>query len=295
MGEESDQSTNHCNNSSSNACDRPRAEVAAGAHARVALQPVPVAARLAHVVCPACGAPSNVARHTPVPAAGERLSPVAGRALGSGHASSSCRRLARLAALDPDVCIITYCCAEGVPAPQHGLLLISCPRYLEVPAVGYSSAYATWSGGAHEAAGSSLGIVAAPHVEEVVCSTLGADTLITGITTLFTTINTYAINGELSRLSAIGAIMLHIPITIHHDRPARPHGTPAGRVVLAELRARKGPDAIFLIVRLALGARGSGAIVALSASLDSLVIRVIAGEALAGPVASFHEVPLLAG
>ena len=35
------------------ACDRARAEVRTSGHARLALQPVPVAARLAHVVCSA--------------------------------------------------------------------------------------------------------------------------------------------------------------------------------------------------------------------------------------------------
>ena len=89
--------------------------------------------------------------------------------------------------------------------------------------------------------------------------------------------------------------MLRLALAAHDDRPAGPRGAPAGRGVLAHFGAGDGARSFLLIVWLALGACGSGATAALSASLDSLVFRVIAGEALAGPIASFHEVPLLAG
>ena len=126
--------------------------------------------------------------------------------------------------------------AQRAPAGPSPCLL---PRHGEVPAVGVGGlAYADGSClGAHVASWDLPEFVAAPHVEEVAGSAGCADTFITGITTLSTITLAYAINGVLTIICTLRAVISHLPARTDHDRPTGPRGAPAGRWVLAGLGA----------------------------------------------------------
>ena len=80
-----------------------------------------------------------------------------------------------------------------------------------------------------------MGIVAAPHVEEVVGSTRLACSTSTSIPSIVILINALPINRTITSTNTLRAVISHLPTRTDHYRPADPRSAPAGRLVLAGL------------------------------------------------------------